>query len=202
MEDWASPSDGGVGQPSGCGGGGGPDPPELEPLLEGAPPLEPELPCAGDCAPDWPPPLDAGDWDDDGEPEPPDCDGCPGLPLEPELGLEGEELPDDDGIELGMPLGIELELVVRQPPVAREAVATNSAIAIPVLLCIPVNPWTVAGAEVPSAAVPITWMRPGAGGSIFNSKRSRLRHPPLLRRRRSRPVTPGRHRPGTSAAAR
>jgi hypothetical protein len=52
----APPADGGVGQPCGCGGGGGPEPPELEP-----PP--------GDDPPDWDPP--GGD--------------DPALPGEPEL---------------------------------------------------------------------------------------------------------------------
>jgi len=140
------PADGGVGQPSGCGGGGGPDPPEGEPLLDGAPPLEPGLPWVGDCEPGCPPPPDDGDRedDDDGEPELPAGDCCPELLPEPELGLDGDELPDedgdDDGIELGMPLGIELELVVRQPLVASVAVATTSAVVSPEMRCMPIAP--------------------------------------------------------------
>jgi hypothetical protein len=58
--------------------------------------------------------------------------------LPPEPGLEGEELPEedgDDGDELGMPLGIELELVVRQPLVASEAAATNTAALRPGMRC-------------------------------------------------------------------
>jgi hypothetical protein len=136
------PADGGVGQPSGCGGGGGPDPPEGEPLLDGAPPLEPGLPWVGDCEPGCPPPPDDGDWedDDDGEPELPAGGCCPELLPEPELGLDGDELPDEDGIELGMPLGIELELVVRQPLVASVAVATTSAVVSPEMRCMPIAP--------------------------------------------------------------
>ena len=102
----APPLAGGVGHPSGCGGGGGPEPPELE------------LP-AGDC---WPEELPG----DEG-----DC--CPVLPPEP--GLDGDELPDEDGDEgdeLGMPLGIELELVVRHPLVASADAATNNAAVSPV----------------------------------------------------------------------
>ena len=58
--------------------------------------------------------------------------------LPPEPGLEGEELPEEDGDEgeeLGMPLGIELELVVRQPLVANEAAATNTAAVSPEMRC-------------------------------------------------------------------
>jgi hypothetical protein len=58
--------------------------------------------------------------------------------LPPEPGLEGEELPEEDGDEgegLGMPLGIELELVVRQPLVASEAAATNAAAVSPEMRC-------------------------------------------------------------------
>ena len=56
----------------------------------------------------------------------------------PELGLEGGELPEEDGDEgdeLGMPLGIELELVVRHPLVASAAAATNTAAVSPAMRC-------------------------------------------------------------------
>ena len=58
--------------------------------------------------------------------------------LPPEPGLAGEELPEEDGDEgeeLGMPLGIELELVVRQPLVASAAAATNTAAVRPEMRC-------------------------------------------------------------------
>jgi hypothetical protein len=58
--------------------------------------------------------------------------------LPPEPGLAGDELPEEDGdegAELGMPLGIELELVVRQPLVASEAAATNAAAVSPEIRC-------------------------------------------------------------------
>ena len=58
--------------------------------------------------------------------------------LPPEPGLEGEELPEGGGVEdggLGMPLGIELELVVRQPLVASAAAATNTAAVRPEMRC-------------------------------------------------------------------
>jgi hypothetical protein len=61
------PADGGVGQPCGYGGGGGPEPPGFEP-----PPVE-----------------DPPDWDPLGEDEP----ALPEEPGEP----EEPELPDDDG---------------------------------------------------------------------------------------------------------
>ena len=58
--------------------------------------------------------------------------------LPPELGLEGDELPEEEGDEgdgLGMPLGIELELVVKHPLVASEAAATNTAAVSPEMRC-------------------------------------------------------------------
>jgi len=58
--------------------------------------------------------------------------------LPPEPVLEGEELREEDGdegAELGMPLGIELELVVRQPVMASEAAATNTAAVSPEMRC-------------------------------------------------------------------
>jgi len=62
--------------------------------------------------------------------------------LPPELGLEGDELPDEDGdegdelgIPLGIPLGIELELVVRHPLVASAAAAANTAAVSPEMRC-------------------------------------------------------------------
>jgi hypothetical protein len=52
--------------------------------------------------------------------------------------LDGEELPEEDGDEgeeLGMPLGIELELVVRHPPMASAVAATNPAAVSPLMRC-------------------------------------------------------------------
>lgn len=200
-------ADGGVGQPCGCGGGGGPEPPDVDPLpaddppdsdppgVEGepAPPADPELP-EGDCWPALP--------DDEG-----DC--WPGLPgdegdcwpvLPPEPGLDGEELPEEDGDvgdELGMPLGIELELVVRHPLVASAAAATNAAAVSPVKPCMRWNPWTVAGVDDPAALVLRAWMRPAARSSTVNA--NPRRRPPRQGPRRG---PPGRLRRGTHAAVR
>ncbi len=128
------PVDGGVGQPCGCGGGGGPDPPELEPPPAGDPPDWDPLGADEPALPEGDPELPEGDcW-----PELPGDEGdcCPELPPEP--GLDGDELPEeegDEGDELGMPLGIELELVVRHPLVASAAAATNTAAVSPVKRC-------------------------------------------------------------------
>jgi len=89
----------------------------------------------------------------------------------PEPGLDGDELPEEDGDEgdeLGMPLGIELELVVRHPLVASAAAATNTAAVSPVKPCMRWDPWTVAGADNPAALVLRAWMRPDAGSSTVN----------------------------------
>ena len=200
------PAAGGVGQPCGCGGGGGPEPPGLEPppaddppdwdpLGEDEPvlPDDPELP-AGDCCPELP--------DDEGDcwPEPSDDEGdCePGLP--PELGLDGDELPGEDGDEgdeLGMPLGIELELVVRHPLVASAVAATNAAAVSPFKPCMRWNPWTVTGVDDPAALVLRAWMRPAAGSSTVNA--NPRRRPP---RQRPPQGLPGRPRRGTRAAVR
>jgi hypothetical protein len=68
-----------------------------------------------------------------------------------------------------MPLGIELELVVRHPLVASAAAATNAAAVGPFKPCMRWNPWTVAGVDDPAALVLRAWMRPAAGSSTVNA---------------------------------
>jgi len=190
------PVAGGVGHPWGCGGGGGPEPPELEPPPAGDPPDWDPLGADEPALPEGDPELPEGDcW-----PELPGDEGDCWPVLPPEPGLDGDELPEEDGDEgdeLGMPLGIELELVVRHPLVASAAAATNTAAVSPVKPCMRWNPWTVAGMDDPAALVLRAWMRPEAGSSTVNAN-------PRRRPLRQRPPRgpPGRPRRGTHAAVR
>ena len=212
--DWLGEFDGlslgGVGHP--CGRGvpfepGSVDEP-VEPESPELPDDPPEEPCCDPDEPWLPPPdepLDDEEPDeldglDDPEP-PPDDEGICELdpPLLPdEEGDEDGEEDDDPPDGEGMPLGIELDVVVLQPA-SVTATATASSVDKPGMRCM-IGPSAYGGGEK-SPALP-TWMRRATSGSL-SGLRARCRHPPprrrepsCLRRRR------GRRRTGTTAAAR
>ncbi len=161
-----APDAGGVGQPCGCGGGASPPGAEVPPALP-------------DCPPDWPPLVPADDPElpllDDGEPELPD-DGEPELPdvgadcpPPPLLGLDDP----DGGVEgdgLGRPLGMELDVVVRQPPVHKAAAATSSALISDLFACMCLTSPVSGRVEVTATVLlPPAWMRRTADGSTVNA---------------------------------
>jgi hypothetical protein len=179
-----------------------PDEPPSEPCWD------PSEPCCDPSEP-WLPPPDAPP--DDGEPE-----GLDGLD-EPELPL-GEEgacgpdpplPPDEDGDEGddeddppdgdGIPLGMELDVVVLQPD-SVTATATANSVEKPGKRCM-VGPSACARSDESSPALP-TWMRRATSGSL-SALRERCRHPPRRGWPTGRPSRPPGHRPkGTTAVAR
>lgn len=129
----------------------------------------------------------------DGEP-----DGVCELDPPPDEGDEGDEddePPDGDG----MPLGIELELVVLQPASVTATTATSSVdkpwercIMETFCVCAGVGLWRIL----------LAWMRRATRGSKPSLKAGCRRLPTLGRRRRHPWTASGRRRTGTSAAVR
>jgi hypothetical protein len=201
----ADPCDGGVGQPCGRGGGGVP-----LPLLP-SPCAEPDEGLGGDDVdgePEgaWlpePPPELVGELEGIELDEPPELEGVDGLEEPPGLdGIEDpEEPPEVDGVGLlegmegegGIVLGIEVELVVTQPPAATAA-ATSSKVVIPWIRCIrcPLR-W-----RVRQARFALGWIRAAPGGSISASHCCLRRRP----QRRLALQRPCRRLRGRTAAAR
>jgi len=199
----ADPCDGGVGQPCGRGGGA------PLPLLP-SPCAEPDDGLDGDEVdgePEgaWlpePPPELVGELEGIEPDEPPELEGVDELEEPPGLGIEDpEEPPEVDGAGLlegmdgegGIVLGIDVELVVTQPPAATAA-ATSSKVVIPWIRCIrcPLR----SRARARQARFALGWIRAAPGGSISASHCYRRRHPqrrlalqPPCRRLRGRTAT-------------
>ena len=155
----------------------------------GAPPAgDPELPDDGDEGPELPE----------------DVDGCP--PLLP--GLDGADEGDEDGagMGLGMPLGNELDVVVRQPAVRTEPANTSNAFdqwecncmeSLVIQAGCPADPRL---AEGTAPDVPTAWMLAARSGSILSAIPHR---PPRQHWQPAHSLeAPGRRPPGTNAAGR
>jgi hypothetical protein len=136
----------------------------------------------GDCEPE-----DEGD--DVEDPPPEDPDGVCGLEPPPEPPLDPDEdgeddPPDDDG---GMPLGIDVELVILQPATTTVA-ATSSSVGNPWVRCIWLGPCTGVG-DSSRRRILLGCGECPAVHSQLRVRRRRRPTPPLPRR------PPGRPRP-------